>query len=220
MKLNTDIKICLITPPHIGTPDQFYPRVEEVLSHGIGFVQFRNKHLPKKESLQVAIRLRDLCKRYRSLFIINDEIDLALATDSDGVHVGQEDYPLDLARNLMGPDKIIGVSTHSLQQAIAAELGGADYIGFGSIFPTRSKGTTQWVGLDDLKKISEAVSIPIFAIGGISPANVSSVLRSGASGIAVISSIWNERSIGNAVEKLNQEVQKAMCSRKSSSSNF
>ncbi|MHB8481742.1 MAG: thiamine phosphate synthase [Nitrospiria bacterium] len=207
MKLNPHLKICLITPPCIGNPDQFYPRVEEALSHGIRFVQFRNKQLPRKTSYQVAIRLRDLCKYYQSLFIIDDEVDLALASNSDGVHIGQEDYPLDLTRRLMGPDKIIGVSTHSPQQAIEAERGGADYIGFGSIFPTLSKKTPFVAGLEDLKRISGMVNIPVFAIGGISPANVSSVLRSGGSGIAVISSIWDEPFIGQAVGKFNQVIQ-------------
>lgn len=177
------------------------------MSHGIRFVQFRNKQLTKKEGFRVAIRLRDLCRQYRSLFIVNDEIDMALALDSDGVHIGQQDFPLDLTRNLMGPEKIIGVSTHSFQQATEAESGGADYIGFGSVFSTASKENTDRVGLETLKLIRDEVSIPVFAIGGISPTNVSSIFGAGASGIAVISSIWDEPSVGKAVDKLKQEIQ-------------
>ena len=196
----------MITPPDLGDPEQFYLKIEEALSNGIRCVQFRNKRLSKRDALRVSIRLRGLCHQYQSLFIVNDDIDLALASDSGGIHIGQADFPLDLTRKLVGSGKIVGVSTHSLRQALEAERGGADYIGFGSIFPTESKETGERVGLEDLKKISEGVSIPIFAIGGISTANVSWVLESGASGVAVISSIWNARSIGEAVRKLIEEV--------------
>ncbi len=207
MIIDPNLKICLITPPDIGSPDLFYPRFEEALSHGIRFVQFRNKQLTKKEGFRVASRLSELCRQYRSLFIVNDEIDMALALDSDGIHIGQQDFPLDLTRNLMGPGKIIGVSTHSFQQAAEAESGGADYIGFGPVFYTPSKENRDRVSLETLKLIRKEVAIPIFAIGGISPTNVSSIFAAGASGIAVIFSIWNEPSVGKAVDKLQQEIQ-------------
>lgn len=186
--------------------------MEEALSSGIQAVQFRNKELSKKEAFKVSLKLREMTRLYQALYLVNDEIDLALASDADGVHIGQEDFPLELARKLLGQDRIIGVSTHDLNEARQAEKGGADYIGFGSIFKTSNKENAREVGLEGLKRASLSISIPILAIGGISLENLSSVLKNGASGAALISAVWSQNSVKEAVCRLMKEAREVSLS--------
>ncbi len=133
--------------------------------------------------------MRSLTLKYKTIFIVNDQIDIALAVDADGVHLGQEDMPVEEARKIMGKKKILGVSTHSLKQAIKAQEGGADYIGFGPMFKTSTKDAGFPKGLKVLREIRRHVKIPIVAIGGIAPENVSSVLEEGADAAAVMSAV-------------------------------
>jgi thiamine-phosphate diphosphorylase len=206
LKLSEQHKICLITPPRIDHPDQFFRRVEDALAGGIRLIQFRNKQFSKKDALGISLKLRDLCLRHQSRYLINDDIDLAMASDADGVHIGQEDFPLALTRKILGPKKIIGVSTHNVDQAVDAEKGGADYIGFGAVFQTSSKEKTELAGLQRLIECRLAVSIPIIAIGGISLSNIASVFKNGASGAAVISAVWDHDSTAAAVRDLQKEI--------------
>ena len=159
------------------------------IKSGIRTIQLREKHMSKKELYSEALSLRSLTLKYKTTFIVNDYIDIALAADSDGVHLGQDDMPVKEARKIMGKKKIIGISTHSLKQAISAEDEGADYIGFGPVFPTSTKDAGLPKGLTALKEIRKHIRIPIVAIGGITTENISSALEAGANAAAVMSAI-------------------------------
>ncbi len=159
-----------------------------ILGAGIRWVQYREKNKTKKEMFFDALKLRETTRRYDACFIVNDYADIALAVDADGVHLGQDDLPLADAKRIMG-DKIIGISTHNLQEAVEAEKGGADYIGFGSIFPTDTKEDVIIQGLEALKAIKNSVKIPVIAIGGINAGNVKSVFETGCYGVAVSSGL-------------------------------
>ncbi len=161
--------------------------VDAMLAGGVSMLQLRVKDRPADEFLRMALTARERTARAGCLFIVNDRVDIALAARADGVHLGQEDLPLDAARPLVG-DKLIGISTHSLEQAEAAERGGADYIGFGPMFPTRTKETGYASrGLSMLESVRRRVGIPIVAIGGITAENVARTWESGADAAAMIS---------------------------------
>ena len=157
-----------------------------VLKSGIRWVQYREKGKTRRELFFEAVRLREITRTFNARLIINDYADIALAVDADGVHLGQDDMPLKEARSIMG-NRIIGISTHSVDQALEAEKGGADYIGFGSIFPTVTKDVGTPKGVDVLRAVKSVVAIPVIAIGGIKPDNVLSVFETGCAGIAVSS---------------------------------
>ena len=161
----------------------------QALNAGIKIIQLREKNRSKKEIFNEALVLKALTTKQNSALIINDYIDIALAVNADGVHLGQEDMPVPEARRIMGRKKIIGVSTHSLRQAQKAENEGADYIGFGPIFHTGTKDAGQPRGLKALQKVKEHINIPIVAIGGIKSGNIKDVLMSGADAAAIASGI-------------------------------
>lgn len=176
--------------------------VKESLDGGVTFVQLREKQLDEAHFMEEAKDLQALCKEYNVPFIINDNVDIALAMDADGVHVGQSDMEAGDVRAKLGPDKIIGVSAQTVEQAILAEKHGADYLGVGAVFPTGSKDDAAEVPHETLKAICEAVSIPVIAIGGITQENVSTLAGSGICGIAVISAIYAQPDIRKAAENL------------------
>jgi thiamine-phosphate pyrophosphorylase len=182
--------------------------VLRAIDAGIGTIQLREKHLPKKEIFKAACRIRDITAKQNVTFIVNDYVDVALAVDADGVHLGQDDMPLSEARLLMGKKKIIGVSTHSMKQAAIAEKAGADYIGFGPLFATMTKAAGHPKGIRQLEKIRDHVKIPIVAIGGISRGNVWEVLNGGADYAAVASGILSGN-IQKNVEKYLEAVSNA-----------
>lgn len=159
------------------------------LSAGVKVIQLREKRLSKKEIFSEAVSIRDLTRSHNATFIVNDYIDIALAVDADGIHLGQDDMPMKEARRLLGSKKIIGISTHSVKQALRAQEEGADYIGFGPIFLTTTKEAGRPKGLKMLEEVRRNVSIPIAAIGGITPDTASDVLSAGADAIAVGSAI-------------------------------
>ena len=159
-----------------------------VLEAGVTFVQYRDKEKTRREIYEEAVGLRELTRSFDAVFIVNDHADIALAVDADGVHLGQDDLPLEEARRIMG-NRIIGISTHSLEQAREAEAGGADYIGFGPIFQTATKDAGIPQGVDILKIIKQNVRIPIVAIGGIGIDSVTDVMNAGADCIAVATAI-------------------------------
>jgi len=156
---------------------------------GIRIIQLREKDLPKKDIYKAAVVIKDVAMRHNALFIVNDHVDIALAVDADGVHLGQEDIPVEVARKIMGKKKLIGVSTHSLQQAVRAQEAGADYIGFGPMFHTTTKDAGHPKGLKTLSQVRKLIDIPIVAIGGITWENVNDVLNSGADAAAAASGI-------------------------------
>ncbi len=163
--------------------------VTVVLSAGVRCIQYREKDKARRDIYREALILRKLTNEFGAAFIVNDYTDIAFAIDADGVHLGQEDLPLKEARRILGKRKIIGVSTHSTEEAIAAEAGGADYIGFGPIFHTKTKDAGKPKGVTALKEIRKRIKIPVVAIGGIKAENLESVIDSGADAVAVSSGI-------------------------------
>lgn len=169
--------------------DNLLERVARALRGGVATLQYRAKDKPYEFCLEEGNRLKQLCSRLGSLFIVNDDLKLAHDLDADGVHLGQDDGSPQQARELLGPNKIIGVSTHNLEEALKAEADGADYLGFGAMYPTDSKSITHMPGTSGLAAIRDRVKLPIVAIGGISPANACRVIEAGADAVAVISSV-------------------------------
>ena len=147
-------------------------QVKEALEGGITFLQLREKHLSKEEFIKEAREMKELSKEYKVPFVINDNIEVALAVDADGVHIGQDDMSVEEARKLLGEDKIIGVSAHNVEEAIKAQKGGADYLGVGAVCATSTKKDANVVSKEEIKKICHTVEIPVVAIGGIKKENI------------------------------------------------
>jgi thiamine-phosphate pyrophosphorylase len=175
----------------LGRPElSLLELTKKLCAGGARLLQLRVKDLPIREFLAIAREARTICRQTGCLLIINDRADIALAVNADGVHVGQEDLPLPAARKVLGPGKLIGVSTHDPAQAVAAERGGADYIGFGPLFGTNTKATGYSArGIDQLREIRALVGLPIVAIGGITAERASSALAAGANAVAMISDV-------------------------------
>ena len=164
--------------------------LEQALEGGVKSIQLREKDLSGKDLFDLAAKTRELCRRYDALLFINDRVDVALAVDADGVQLGKASIPIEHVRQLLGPLKIIGASTHSLLESQEAEQSGADFILFGSVYFTPSKasyGAPQ--GLEALKKIVEKISLPVYAIGGINSSNIGNTRGTGIRGVALISAI-------------------------------
>ena len=173
-----------------------------IIEAGARVIQLRDKQGSKRELLSVAQKLKELCTKADVLFIMNDYLDLALAVDADGVHVGQKDLPLPVIRKELPVDRIVGCSVTTVLQATKAERDGADYVAVGSIFPTATKKDATMVGLSRLREVRQKVSIPVVAIGGINRTNVGQVLNAGADAVAVISAVLGERDVREAARRL------------------
>lgn len=182
--------------------------VEKALKGGATFIQLREKKLEYERFFEEAKVIKELCKKYHVPFVINDNIGIAIAVDADGVHVGQKDMEAGKVRELIGKDKILGVSVQTVEQAMLAEKNGADYLGVGAVFKTSSKEDADIVSYETLKAICEAVSIPVVAIGGINKDNIMELSGSGICGIAVISAIFAQPDIVNATVQLKELVKK------------
>ncbi len=182
--------------------------VKESLDGGATFVQLREKNLDDEHFLEEARQLKRLCQDYHVPFVINDNVDICMQIDADGVHVGQSDMEAGDVRAKLGPDKIIGVSACTVEQAILAEKRGADYLGVGAVFPTGSKDDATPVSRETLQEICRAVRIPVIAIGGITQQNVQELAGSGICGIAVISAIYAQKNIRRAAADLKGAAQK------------
>ena len=163
--------------------------LDAAVAGGCRLVQLREKEWPSGRLLPLAERLRARCRAAGAIFIVNDRVDLALAVGADGVHLGQDDLPARVARPLLRPGMILGISTHSVTQARAAQADGADYVAVGSMFATRSKAEFELVGTDLLRKLRGEIRVPLIGIGGITHDNVREVIAAGADGVAVISAV-------------------------------
>jgi len=179
----------------------------EIIRGGAKIIQLRDKHSSKKELLPIAKQLAKLCAAHNVLFIVNDYLDLALASDADGLHLGQDDLPTRTARKLLPIDKILGISARTIELAAAAQSEGADYLGVGAMYPTSTKETAVVVGLERLRQIRQAVSLPLVAIGGITKDNASEVIAAGASSVAVISSILQAESPQEAARQIAAKLE-------------
>lgn len=176
---------------------------------GADAVQLRMKHSDGREMLEQAMEIRKVADEFCKFFFVNDRVDIAMASGADGVHLGQSDIPLEVARDLMGETAIIGISVDNVDQAIAAAEGGADYIGIGSIFNTSTKpDAKQGVGLGAIYEIREAVDIPIVAIGGINRGNIQDVVRAGADAAAVVSAVVAQNDVKAAAHELRDLILK------------
>ena len=201
-----DLLLYAVTDRSWTKNDTLYHQVEEALKGGVTFLQLREKDLNTENFLQEAEEMKKLCAAYRVPFVINDNVEIARTVGADGVHVGQDDMPAWKVREILGEDKIIGVSAQTVEQAILAEKHGADYLGVGAVFPTTSKDDAAEVSYDTLKAICEAVSIPVVAIGGITQGNVVKLAGSGIDGVAVISAIYAQKDIKKATADLKEAV--------------
>lgn len=180
--------------------------MQQALAAGVKFIQYRSKSGTRKDIYGTSLLLARIARNAQARFIVNDHADIAAAVDADGVHLGQEDLPIEFARKLLGNNKLIGISTHGLEQAVAAESAGADYIGFGPIFPTTTKDAGQLQGIRNISIIKQAVTLPVIAIGGINLSNVQDVIRSGAAGVAVISAILSAGNITAAAGSMLRSI--------------
>ena len=199
-----------VTDRHWLGEETLYDQVKKALDGGATFVQLREKKLDREDFLAEALEIQKLCKKYGVPFVINDEVSIAKDIDADGVHVGQSDMEAMDVRKVLGPDKILGVSAQTVEQAITAVKHGADYLGVGAVFATGSKDDADDVSHETLKAICEAVSIPVIAIGGITKDNVSELAGSGICGVAVISAIFGQNDIKKATEDLKASVEKML----------
>ena len=179
-------------------------QIEDALKGGVTCVQLREKELAEELFLQEAHQIHELCKQYEVPFIINDNVDIAVACGADGVHVGQKDMNIKLVREKLKPQQLIGVSVQTVEQAILAEQEGASYLGVGAVFSTSTKSDAIHVTYETLKSICEAVSIPVVAIGGINEDNVLQLAHSGIDGIAVVSALFSQKDITHAAQNLYQ----------------
>ena len=188
-----------------------YEQVEEAIKGGATFVQLREKELDEEAFLKEAFEIGELCRRYKVPFVINDNVNVAINSDADGVHIGQQDMEAGYVRALIGQDKILGVSAQTVEQAVLAEKMGADYLGVGAVFSTDSKADAEDVSLETLKAICGAVNIPVVAIGGICADNVTKLENSGICGVAVISAIFASDNIKKATENLKKLTEQVIC---------
>lgn len=202
-----ELMLYAVTDRHWLGDETLYDQVKNALDGGATFVQLREKNLDRADFLAEALEIQKLCKEYGVPFVINDEVSIAKDIDADGVHVGQSDMEAMDVRKILGPDKILGVSAQTVEQAIIAEKHGADYLGVGAVFATGSKDDADDVSHETLKAICEAVSIPVIAIGGITKDNIFELAGSGICGVAVISAIFGQKDIKKATEELKVSVE-------------
>ncbi|MEW6116854.1 MAG: thiamine phosphate synthase [Nitrospirota bacterium] len=206
--MNIDFKLYLITDRALfSTQEMFFTAIEHALEGGVKVVQLREKDMPTRQLLSLAYKMREMTAHYNAKLIINDRADIALSVAADGVHLGQAGMPAFAVRKVIGDMAIIGVSTHTMEEAIAAEQEGADFITFGPLYDTPSKRAYgRPVGVEQLKKVAGKVSLPVFGIGGIKETTIGEVIGHGAQGIALISGILGASDVRAAAVHYLKEV--------------
>ncbi len=202
MKPNVSYRLYLVTDRGFQREKSLLAQVEEAILGGTTLVQLREKEAGSLEFYQLARSIKALTSKYHVPLIINDRVDIALAVDAEGVHVGQQDLPPEIVRRLIGPHKLLGVSAATLEEALAAQAQGADYIGVGALFPTNTKTDTRQVALELLKQIKEQVAVPVVGIGGINKENADTIFSTGIDGIAVVSALLGAPSVMLAAQEL------------------
>jgi thiamine-phosphate pyrophosphorylase len=185
-------------------------QVEKAIQGGITFLQLREKALAYKPFVKQALEIKRVTDDYKIPFVINDNVEVALEVDADGVHIGQQDGSVKTIREVLGKEKILGVSVQTVEQAVAAEKDGADYLGVGAVFSTSTKLDAKTMSFEILKNICEAVNIPVVAIGGISQKNLLDLKGSGIDGIAVVSAIFSQKDIETATQKLYEAAKEVI----------
>lgn len=196
----------LVTDSSICLKQDLLAATKEAIQNGVNIVQLREKNLNSLDFFRLAVKMRDLTCKYNVPLIINDRLDIALATEADGVHLGQTDLPAKYVRKLTTPEFIIGVSAKTISQALEAQEAGANYLGVGAIFPTATKVITQNTPITTLNAIISKVEIPVIAIGGLNIGNIDALLNSKIAGIAVVSAILASNNIGATVQDLKTKI--------------
>lgn len=199
-----------VTDRHWLNGETLYSQVEQALNGGATFIQLREKDLDEDSFRKEALQIQKLCRERHVPFVLDDDVDLAVRINADGVHVGQSDMEAGKVREKIGPDRILGVSAQTVEEAVKAEKEGADYLGVGAVFPTTSKDDAEDVNYDTLKAICGTVHIPVIAIGGITRDNVTKLHGSGIVGIAVISAIFAQPDIEAAARDLRAQTEKML----------
>ncbi|MFQ8704985.1 MAG: thiamine phosphate synthase [Thomasclavelia sp.] len=196
MKLYRDmLKLYLVTDRQWLNGRKLTDDLEKAILGGVTIIQLREKNLTNEEFINIAKDVKKLCQKYDIPLIINDNLEVALAVDSDGIHIGQDDLPALIVRKQIGTNKILGVSVHNLEEALQAKRDGADYVGVGAIFPTETKNDATNITLDKLQEICSNIDIPVVAIGGITIDNVSKLKNINIAGVAVVSAIMKANDI-------------------------
>ena len=203
-----DYTLYLVTNKSIVGNRDFYKSIEESLQNGVTVVQVREKEANSREFYETTLKLKELCNKYNVPLIVNDRLDIALAVNADGLHIGQSDLPIEICKKLF-PNKIIGVSASCYNHAYKAYKAGADYIGLGAVYPTSSKDDAVVV-TDDVDKIINEIPLPIVGIGGINKGNCAELKQQGFAGIAVISAILGQQDIAKATRELLQEFRQTL----------
>ncbi|WP_337090229.1 thiamine phosphate synthase [Leuconostoc pseudomesenteroides] len=210
MNLKKTLKLYLVTDRQGLCDEDFLNRVGLACKSGVTLVQLREKELSSRDYFNLAVKVKLITDKYDISLIIDDRVDICLAVGADGVHVGDSDLPINVVRKLLGPNKIIGVSAKSVQSAQEAAKQGADYIGVGAIYPTQTKVVTQHTSIKTLREISQNVSIPVIAIGGIKEAKIRHLAETGIVGVAVVSEIMQAINIAQKVPNLLKELHKVV----------
>ncbi len=203
--MNIDTSMYFITDSTGFTEEEFLYRVEEACKGGVTLLQLREKEKTTREYIALAEKVHDITRKYNIPLIIDDRADVALAVDAEGVHVGQSDMPVDIARRLMGEGKIVGATAKTVPQAVEAYKQGADYLGVGAIYPTTTKVKTVITSVDTLKEIVRAVPVKVNAIGGLNKENIHILKESGIDGICAVSAIMKAESPMTAAKELKEE---------------
>ena len=198
---NIDLSLYLVTDKSDDV-EKFLNTIEEAIKGGVTVVQIREKTADTLDFYNLALKVKGITTKYNVPLIINDRVDIALAIDADGVHVGQSDMPCDVTRRLIGEDKILGVSASTVDEAQKAEKDGADYIGTGAVFPTATKDDAPSVTKEELKEVVDSIEIPVVAIGGINLENAHKLVDTGIAGLSVVSAIMSADNPKKASEEL------------------
>ena len=198
---NIDLSLYLVTD-NSDDVEKFLNTIEEAIKGGVSVVQIREKTADTLEFYNLALQVKEITTKYNVPLIINDRVDVALAIDADAVHVGQSDMPCDITRKLIGEDKILGVSAATIEEAKKAERDGADYIGTGAVFPTKTKDDAPSITKQDLKDVVESINIPVVAIGGITLENAHELTDTGIAGLSVVSAIMSSENPKKSSEEL------------------
>ncbi|WP_097026818.1 thiamine phosphate synthase [Clostridium peptidivorans] len=203
-KKNVNYTLYLVTDRSFIKDKPLDKAVEEAILGGTTLVQIREKDVDSLDFYKEALKVKEVCRKYGVPLIINDRVDIALAVDADGVHVGQSDLPCSIVRNIIGSEKIIGISTSNVEEALKAQEDGADYVGVGAVFPTTTKDDADSVTIEELSNIKKSLNIPVVAIGGISENNIEKLKPADIDGVAVISAILGKLNIAEAAKNLKK----------------
>lgn len=204
------LRLYLVTNRYDDSLDTFLKKVELACQSGVTMIQLREKTLTTNHYYQLAKKVKKITDFYHIPLIIDDRLDICLAVNAEGLHIGDDELPVAVARTLLGPNKILGVTAKTVQRALEAEKGGADYLGTGAIFPTTTKNNAPITSIKTLKKICQSVSIPVVAIGGLTPDKINQLKDTGIAGIAVVRDLMQAKNINEKAKKFLIELEKTI----------